>query len=118
MNLTDFTCPNCKAIMDLEGATGGDLMDCPQCGKPFEVPIQKEIRPPPPPYPPPQPKPTIPKIPQKPWSEYGIFSFRGAFVAVGNVMFAIILWALIYQFVFALLNTILGEHFALWRLFL
>lgn len=42
MILANHPCPNCKAILECEGVTEGELVDCPQCGKPFEVPFSKK----------------------------------------------------------------------------
>ena len=118
MILANHPCPDCKTILECEGVSEGELVDCPQCGKPFEVPYKKvtakkkEI--------------TIlqktdlatpPKVPPKPWRDYSVSSFRGAFVVVGNIMFAIVLWALIYQFIFSVLNFMFQQRLAFWRIF-
>lgn len=41
MILANHPCPNCKAILECNGVAEGELIDCPQCGKPFEVPFLK-----------------------------------------------------------------------------
>ena len=47
MILANHPCPNCKAILECEGVAEGELVDCPQCGKPFEVPFLKRVKTPP-----------------------------------------------------------------------
>jgi lysine biosynthesis protein LysW len=55
VNFTDFICPACGAVMDIENAEGGQLLDCPACGSPFEVPHKTSK------HPPPLPTPRIPR---------------------------------------------------------
>lgn len=43
MILANHPCPNCKSILECEGVAEGELVDCPQCGKPFEVPFLKRL---------------------------------------------------------------------------
>jgi hypothetical protein len=46
MILANHPCPNCKAILECSGVAEGELIDCPQCGKPFEAPFMKRVSPP------------------------------------------------------------------------
>jgi len=39
MNIADFPCPKCKAVLELEDVIGGQLVDCPSCGVPFKIPF-------------------------------------------------------------------------------
>lgn len=121
MSVVIFSCKKCGSSLEVDSDLSGTLIDCPQCKEPLDVPFGKTpikpkvITPNPVKNHPPAPPP--PTKPAKPWSEYGIYSFRGAFVAVGNIMFAIVLWALIYQMLFGLLNVVLQGRFAFWRIF-
>lgn len=65
MIIANFTCPKCRAVLDLENVEEGQLIDCPQCGAPFEIPRRKAekkvvIIPPLPPKPVKPPKPPYP----------------------------------------------------------
>lgn len=42
MILANHSCPNCKSVLEISGVTEGELVDCPECGKPFEIPFQKK----------------------------------------------------------------------------
>lgn len=77
MIIANFTCPKCRAMLDLENVDEGQLVDCPQCKTPFEIPRKKQVKigpkdvpskieTSPQPKPPAIPKPQIPPYPN--WS--------------------------------------------------
>jgi DNA-directed RNA polymerase subunit RPC12/RpoP len=119
MSAISFICKKCESDLEVDSSAAGTLIDCPQCNAPIEVPFEKARA---------KVKAVVAipaheaarpqKPPPKPWSSYGVYSFRGAFVAVGNIFLAVLVWALIYQIVFGILNTVLQSRFALWKIFI
>jgi lysine biosynthesis protein LysW len=116
MILADFPCPKCRAVLDLENVEEGQLVDCPQCKAPFEIPKTKQ-RPSPPRIP---SKPVSVATQQKPPSHWGYvvlallggLAWGGAFFAVltaGFYAFAAGMGAAVWLFVSAGVIQLLSD---------